>query len=70
MGVITRRGGGIDIMCNVQTNVSRGDVSQSPSPITPGIALNFSDEEEIGDWIWKNSLTARLIGAKNSEELS
>ena len=45
------------------------DVCQSLSPITSDIALNFSDEEEIGAWIWKTSRTARLSGANSSEEL-
>jgi hypothetical protein len=45
------------------------NVCQSLSPITSYIALNFSDEEEIGAWIWKTSRTARLSGANNSEEL-
>jgi hypothetical protein len=42
---------------------------QSLTPIMSDIALNFSDEEEIGAWIWNTSRTARLSGAISSEEL-
>ena len=52
-GVIARRGGEIDV-CNMQANTSSAAARQSPSPRPSATAPDSSDDEELGDWIYKN----------------
>jgi hypothetical protein len=65
-GAIARIGGGI-AACDEQTNVSLADACQSTLclPCTTAADysgdLDYSDDEAIGDWVWKSSQTAKLI---------
>jgi len=66
-GAIARAGGVIDA-CEEQTNISNADACQLTLclPCTTTAAdysgdLDYSDDEAMGDWVWKSSQTAKLI---------
>ena len=66
-GAITGAGGGLNA-CDEQTNISHADACQltlclSCTTMAAGYSgdLDYSDDEAMGDWVWKSSQTAKLI---------